>query len=89
MAGSLGNAEYEQKLQTEAAAAVSASIGVAPYKDDGPTADALLKSADEAMYMVKKAAKNRYRIAGNLEEGDVRVDRLEAAGRITSGESSK
>lgn len=55
-------------------AAVSASIGVALYREDGPTADALLKSADEAMYMAKKAGKNQYKFAGNAEEGDVRVD---------------
>lgn len=48
--------------------AVSASIGVALYRADGPTADALLKSADQAMYAAKKAGKNRYRFASNAED---------------------
>jgi diguanylate cyclase (GGDEF)-like protein len=40
----------------------SASIGVALYPADGMTGDALLNTADAAMYMAKKARKSRSRI---------------------------
>jgi len=39
---------------------VSASIGIALCPRDGTTADALLKSADAAMYEVKEGGKNSY-----------------------------
>jgi diguanylate cyclase (GGDEF)-like protein/PAS domain S-box-containing protein len=38
---------------------ISASIGVARFPDDGRTADALLRSADEAMYRAKGAGGGR------------------------------
>ncbi|MCX7028613.1 MAG: diguanylate cyclase [Spirochaetes bacterium] len=40
--------------------AVSASIGIALYPRDGETPDALLKSADAAMYRAKLAGGNRF-----------------------------
>lgn len=39
---------------------IGASIGVAIYPDDGNNIDALLKSADTAMYHAKNAGKNHY-----------------------------
>ena len=41
---------------------ISASIGVAFYPRDGQDAEALLQAADEAMYTVKQAGRNGYRI---------------------------
>ena len=37
-----------------------ASVGITLYPDDGETYDALLQSADAAMYAAKQAGKNRY-----------------------------
>ncbi|MDO9596281.1 MAG: EAL domain-containing protein [Azoarcus sp.] len=37
---------------------LSVSIGVAMFPDDGPTAQALLKNADSAMYQAKNAGRN-------------------------------
>lgn len=42
-------------------AKIGASIGIAFYPDDGHTADAVTKAADEAMYEVKEAGRNAYR----------------------------
>jgi len=41
-------------------AAVSASIGIALFPDDGTDMDQLIKKADEAMYRAKKAGKNGF-----------------------------
>jgi len=43
---------------------VSACIGVAGWPADGSTAEALLESADAAMYQAKAAGKGRYVISG-------------------------
>ena len=40
---------------------VSASVGIAAYPQDGADADALLKSADTAMYSAKNSGRNNYR----------------------------
>ncbi|MEN3276255.1 MAG: hypothetical protein V7631_2045 [Massilia sp.] len=40
---------------------VSASVGIAAWPDDGADADALLKSADTAMYSAKNGGRNNYR----------------------------
>jgi diguanylate cyclase (GGDEF)-like protein len=40
---------------------VTASIGIATYPEDGDTAEALLKSADMAMYDAKQNGRNMYR----------------------------
>ena len=42
---------------------ISASIGIAGYPDSGTTSDALLRSADEAMYKIK-SDRNRQNAAG-------------------------
>ncbi|MDB5748886.1 MAG: hypothetical protein JWP72_3734, partial [Massilia sp.] len=39
---------------------VSASVGIAAWPDDGADADALLKSADMAMYSAKNSGRNNY-----------------------------
>jgi EAL domain-containing protein (putative c-di-GMP-specific phosphodiesterase class I) len=39
---------------------VSASIGVTLYPQDGVDADQLIRHADQAMYLAKRAGKNRY-----------------------------
>lgn len=41
--------------------ALSASIGIALYPDDGQTFDALLQKAETAMYTAKEAGRNAYR----------------------------
>ena len=41
---------------------VSASIGISSYPKDGQTVDALLKSADTAMYIIKQNGKNNFSI---------------------------
>lgn len=45
-------------------AMVSASVGMALWPDDGKTAEALLKCADEAMYRAKNSGKNQWCGAG-------------------------
>ena len=40
---------------------VSASVGIAGYPADGASAEALLKSADTAMYSAKNSGRNNYR----------------------------
>lgn len=40
--------------------AVSASIGIAVYPDDGSTAESLIRQADKAMYRVKQTGKNNF-----------------------------
>jgi diguanylate cyclase (GGDEF)-like protein len=42
---------------------ISASIGIALMSDQGATADALIKSADESMYTVKQSGRDGYLIA--------------------------
>ena len=43
--------------------AVSASIGIAFYPDNGATAEQLIRSADKAMYEVKRKGRNAYGFA--------------------------
>ena len=43
--------------------AVSVSIGISLYPVDGTTAEALIRSADRAMYRIKKQGKNSYGFA--------------------------
>ncbi|MYM38780.1 EAL domain-containing protein [Duganella qianjiadongensis] len=44
------------------AISVTASIGVSLYPTDNSDADALLRHADQAMYLAKEAGKNRYHL---------------------------
>jgi diguanylate cyclase (GGDEF)-like protein len=41
---------------------VNLSIGISLYPDDGETAEALIQTADTAMYEAKRAGKNTYRV---------------------------
>lgn len=50
-------------------ASVSASVGVALWPEAGDTAEALLKSADEAMYKAKNNGKNQWCAAGGSRAG--------------------
>lgn len=53
-----------QSIETGACSVtVGASIGIAVYPDNGCEPDDLLKSADEAMYRVKRKGKNNYQHA--------------------------
>lgn len=45
---------------------VQASIGIATYPDDDIEAEALIKCADDAMYLAKQAGKNRFAFACEL-----------------------
>lgn len=56
---------------------VAASVGIAVYPTDGTSAEALLKSADAAMYQVKDTGGNGYRFSTQVMPA-VRVARLEA-----------
>ena len=47
--------------------AVSASIGISLYPDDGTTAEELIRTADQAMYQVKREGKNSYGFARAVE----------------------
>jgi diguanylate cyclase (GGDEF)-like protein len=42
---------------------ITTSAGVSIYPDHGKDADALIKSADRALYEAKRAGKNAYRVA--------------------------
>lgn len=44
---------------------ISASIGIGVYPDDGQDAEALLKSADSAMYHAKEGGRNSYKFFEN------------------------
>ncbi len=46
---------------------VSGSIGIALYPEDGADPDTLLRHADQAMYLAKRAGKNRYVVYGGNE----------------------
>jgi diguanylate cyclase (GGDEF)-like protein len=47
----------------EAAATVGASVGIALFPQDGSTVDALLRSADEALYEAKRSGRNTFRFS--------------------------
>jgi diguanylate cyclase (GGDEF)-like protein/PAS domain S-box-containing protein len=67
---------FDRKLR------VTASVGVAVYPTHGASADALLKSADVAMYRVKDAGGNGYRFS--TQAVPIRAVRLEARQGLTS-----
>jgi diguanylate cyclase (GGDEF)-like protein len=45
--------------------AVTTSIGIAVYPNDGTDEGILLKNADNAMYLAKQAGRARYQLCGN------------------------
>ncbi len=55
--------------------AVSASVGVALYPDDGATAEQLLKHADAAMYVAKETGRNNARFFGAEARARRQADR--------------
>jgi diguanylate cyclase (GGDEF)-like protein/PAS domain S-box-containing protein len=58
---------------------MSASIGIAVYPSDGNTTDALLRSADTAMYHAKEAGGDTYRFfSESMNERAMRTLRLES-----------
>ena len=46
---------------------IGVSIGISVFPYDGDDADALLKNADSAMYLVKEKGRNGYLIHGEAE----------------------
>ncbi|MGH8272434.1 MAG: diguanylate cyclase domain-containing protein [Gammaproteobacteria bacterium] len=50
--------------------AVSASVGVAVYPEDGDTERVLMKSADTAMYTAKQEGKSRYRLFSHRRKAE-------------------
>lgn len=53
---------------------VGVSIGIALYPDDGATGEELLRRADEALYAVKRGAKNGFIFSKDLREQKGRAD---------------
>jgi diguanylate cyclase (GGDEF)-like protein/PAS domain S-box-containing protein len=65
-------------------AMVSASIGVTLYPQDDSDADALLRHADQAMYVAKQAGKNRYHLFDSeqdrlIKDHQAQLERLQQA----------
>ena len=56
--------------------AVTASIGVTLYPEDGADADTLLRHADQAMYLAKEVGKDSYHFFDPVHDHQVRTDRL-------------
>jgi diguanylate cyclase (GGDEF)-like protein len=55
--------------------AVTVSIGVAVYPDHGETPEAIIASADKALYHAKRNGRNRVVIAGSHPRSDVEVSK--------------
>jgi diguanylate cyclase (GGDEF)-like protein len=53
--------------------AVSVSIGLAVFPDDGETPEAIIASADHALYHAKRTGRNRVVFAGSDMQPDVNV----------------
>ena len=62
MAAKLLGAFATPFLLDEHEISVTASLGVAVYPDDGENPDALLRSADSAMYRAKESGRNNYQL---------------------------
>lgn len=59
---------------------ITPSIGIAVYPDDGQDFEALLKSADIAMYRAKQAGRNNYHFfTAKMQEDSVRIMQLTSA----------
>ncbi|MFT6967583.1 MAG: diguanylate cyclase (GGDEF)-like protein/PAS domain S-box-containing protein [Cellvibrionaceae bacterium] len=54
---------------------ISASIGVTFYPQDGAGAEQLMRHADQAMYVAKKAGKNRYHLFDVALDNAIKVQR--------------
>jgi diguanylate cyclase (GGDEF)-like protein/PAS domain S-box-containing protein len=68
----------EDRLEDRAGAFITASIGISIYPEHGSGHDALLSSADVAMYAAKKTGRNGYQFAGQEAArtiGDFRLER--------------
>lgn len=52
---------------------ISTSVGLAIHPEAGRTPELLLKAADEALYLAKRAGKNRFKVAGEPEHAAVKV----------------
>jgi diguanylate cyclase (GGDEF)-like protein/PAS domain S-box-containing protein len=46
---------------------VSASVGISMYPDDGDNLNLLMRTADQAMYLVKKSGKNHFKFASDFQ----------------------
>jgi predicted signal transduction protein with EAL and GGDEF domain len=62
---------------------VSVSIGVAIYPQDDPDADILIRHADQAMYIAKKAGKNCYHLFDSALDNADNL-KLESISRISA-----
>ncbi|MEW5782982.1 MAG: EAL domain-containing protein [Pseudomonadota bacterium] len=60
---------------------LSASIGVTFFPDDDAAADALIRHADQAMYIAKQSGRNRYHVFDASEDRDTQA-RREALDRL-------
>jgi diguanylate cyclase (GGDEF)-like protein len=60
IAGSLVDAIARPLAVDNVEVAVSASIGISLYPENGVTAEELIRSADKAMYRIKRAGKNSF-----------------------------
>ncbi|MGE5489824.1 MAG: EAL domain-containing protein, partial [Actinomycetota bacterium] len=61
--------------------AISGSLGITLFPDDGVDSDTLLRHADQAMYQAKQAGKNRHLFFDSASNLRAR-DRQEAVGRL-------
>lgn len=59
----------------EAAAVLTASVGVTVYPSDGEDPDTLIRHADQAMYTAKQAGKNTYHLFDPESDRRLRADR--------------
>lgn len=64
--------------------AISCSVGIAVYPEDGPRYDSLLKKADIAMYHAKEAGRNTFRYYSERMNIDA-LERLELQNRLRRG----
>jgi len=65
---------------------LGASLGVAIYPEDGKSADALLESADAALYNAKRAGRGQFRFFAHSDQLDVE-SRLSLEDALTEGVS--
>lgn len=56
--------EQGENTQTESAIPITASIGVAAYREHGTSREALIEAADQAMYSAKQRGRNQVCVAG-------------------------